>query len=117
MKKQSLMEIEDFYIQRGYSGERLQKALKEDKEYQKLFMERKKKLSKQTKATFLEKKKYVLSTDTDFEILSKCKQLQKYKLMTTDKALVELIKSQLEDDWRKPLIQALNRLQRKYRKN
>jgi len=70
----------------------------------------------QAKATSSEKKKYALSTDADFEILHQCKQLQKYKLTAVDAELVKLIKSQLEDDWRKPLIKALNRLQGKYRK-
>ncbi len=116
MKKQSLMEIENFYIQRGYYGERLRMALKRDKEYQKLLKERRRKISTQIKSSSLERKKFVLSTDADFEILGKCKQLQKCRLKTSDKKTVKLIKSQLEDDWRKPLIQALNRMLTKYQK-
>ena len=56
------------------------------------------------------KKKYKLPTKEDREILEKCKKLEKLKLNAKDKALVALIKSQLEDDWRKPLIETLNKL-------
>jgi bifunctional DNA-binding transcriptional regulator/antitoxin component of YhaV-PrlF toxin-antitoxin module len=116
VKTQSLMQIEDFYIQRRFTGEKLRKALKADKEYQKLLKVRRKTLGAQLGATTADRKKYVLSTDKDFEILTTCKQLQKHKLNNTEKKLVKLIKSQLEDDWRKPLIQELNLLLRKYQK-
>ncbi len=117
MKKKfkSLQEIEDFYVRLGYRGNKLREALSKDKEYQRLLKERKQKLTKQFKVTSREKKKYVLSTDADFEILGKCKQLEKLKLTKEDKFLVKLIKSQLEDDWRKSLIQTLNKLLKKYK--
>lgn len=117
MKKKfkSLQEIENFYVRLGYRGNKLREALSKDKEYQKLLKERRKKLTKQFKVTQSEKKKYVLSTDTDFEILEKCKQLEKLNLSKEDKFLVKLIKSQLEDDWRKSLIQTLNKLLKKYK--
>ncbi len=108
MRKQSPQVIEDFYLRLGYSGERLRKALKKDKEYQKLLNARKQKLSKQARATKTESKKYVLSIDADFEILKKC------KLSVPDKEVVKLIKSQLENDWRKRLIQKLDKLQEKH---
>jgi len=57
----------------------------------------------------------VLSLDIDFEILAKCKQLEKLNLSKEDKFLVKLIKSQLEYDWREPLIRTLNKLLRKYK--
>lgn len=79
MKKASLQGIEDFYLQQGYSGEMFRKALKKDKEYQKALEKRKQELSKQA-TTPSERKDYVLSTNTDFEILEKCRQLQKCKL-------------------------------------
>ena len=113
MKKKSLQRIEDFYVNKGYRSDKLSKKLSKDKEYQKLLKERKQRLSKEHKATPSEKKKYVLSTNIDFEILSKCKQLEKQKLSKEKKYWVKLIKSQLEDDWRRPLLRALNRLLKK----
>ncbi|NQU98853.1 hypothetical protein HQ533_05270 [Candidatus Woesearchaeota archaeon] len=65
--------------------------------------------------TPLEKKKYVMPTDRDFEILAKCKELEKLKLTKEDKLLVKFIKTQLERDWRKPLLVKLNKLLRKYK--
>lgn len=56
------------------------------------------------------KKKYKLPTKEDHEILAKCKKLEKLKLNAKDKALVALVKSQLEDNWRKPFIETLNKL-------
>jgi hypothetical protein len=67
------------------------------------------------KITSAEKKRYILSTDTDLEILLKCKQLEKEKLTREDRFLVKFIKTQLEDDWRKPLIKTLNNLLKKYK--
>lgn len=63
-----------------------------------------------------EKKKYILSTDYDFEILAGCRQLENMKLAEEDRSLVKLIKTQLEADWRKPLLSALDKLLRKYKK-
>lgn len=61
-----------------------------------------------------DKKKYVLKTERDVDILLLCKQLEKKKLSQKDRATVKLIKSQLIDDWRKPLEQELNKLTKKY---
>ena len=61
-----------------------------------------------------EKQKYKLPTDADLEILMKCKELEKSELSKEDAQLVELIKSQLEDDWRTPLLEELDRLLKKY---
>lgn len=116
MNKKSLQEIEDFYINLGYRNDRLRKALIKNKNYQKLLGERKQKLTKKIKITLSEKKRYVLSTDTDFEILSKCKKLEKLELKKEDKILIKIIKAQLEDDWRKSLIKMLNELLKKYGK-
>ncbi len=115
-KLSKLQEIEDHYVSLDYIGARLRKVLTKDKEYQKLLKERKQKLTKQFKITSAEKKKYVLLTDTDFEILGKCKQLEKVKLNKDDKFLVEIIKTQLEADWRKYLLKTLNKLMKKYKK-
>jgi len=64
--------------------------------------------------TKLEQKKYVMPTNKDYEILSKVKQLEVLKLSKHDNRLVWLIKTQLESDWRKYLIQVLNNLLRQY---
>lgn len=77
--------------------------------------ERKEKLLKEYKVMKKEREKYVLSTHRDFEILRKCKELEKMKLSKQDKALVKFIKTQLERDWRKPVLKELERLFKKYR--
>lgn len=64
----------------------------------------------------VKKKKYALKTKRDCEILNKCKQLEKMKLSKEDRALTKLIKTQLEDDWRKYLVMVLNKLLEKYQK-
>ena len=72
-------------------------------------------MAKQIKITSLEKRKYVLAKDIDYEILMKCKELEKLKLSKEDRFLVQFIKTQLEQDWRKPLSIALNKLLKKYK--
>lgn len=62
-----------------------------------------------------DRKKYVLKDSRDWEILKKCRFLQKKKLKKADAALVKFILSQLEDDWRKPLLVFTNKLVRKYK--
>ena len=59
-------------------------------------------------------KKYVLNTKRDITILNSCKKLEKLKLSKADRDLVTLIKTQLERDWRKYLLNALEKLLRKY---
>ncbi len=113
--KKSLDSIAEFYVHRGYTGQRLRQALEKDKEYQGLVRERQKRISKETKVSKKEKARYVLAIDEDFEILKKCKSLLKKGLNKEDKELVELIKTQLEDDWRKPLVKKLNQLLKKYK--
>lgn len=63
--------------------------------------------------TPLEKKKYLLLEKSDFEILGKCKELEKMKLNKADKEMVKFIKTQLERDWRKYLLKELNELLKK----
>ncbi len=111
----NLDEIAEFYISRGYKDHKLRQVLEKDKEYQKLIKARKNKLQTETKITNTERKKYVLSVERDFEILKKCKSLEKLKLSNEDKVTVRLIMTQLEADWRKLLINKLNVLLRKYR--
>jgi hypothetical protein len=115
MKKESLQQIEKFYIERGYAGERLRAALAKDKEYNKILAKRKQKLTTQLKVTAAEKRKYVLSIDEDFEILAKCKKLEKRKISGEDRQAVKFIKTQLEHDWRQSLSKALDKLLKKYK--
>ena len=65
-------------------------------------------------ATAQEKKRYVLSTLNDLKILADCKRLEKLRLAKHDKELVKLIKTQLRHEWRKPLLQQLDKLMKKY---
>ena len=66
------------------------------------------------KVTHAEKGKYVLSTKLDYEILEKCKQLEKLSLDSNDKAFVKFARTQLEKNWRTPLLKKLNEVLRKY---
>jgi len=74
-------------------------------------------MAKKYKPTRSETKKYILSKNTDIEILIKCNQLEKTKLTKEDKFIIKLIKTQLENDWRKPLLKTLNKLLKKYKKD
>lgn len=109
-KRKSLQEIEDFYISHDYVGEKLRRILLKDKDYLKLLKERKQQLTKRTTLTKTEKRKYVMSTDKDYEILSKVKQLEKLNLDKEEKFLVRFILTQLEQDWRKGLIKELDKI-------
>lgn len=68
------------------------------------------------KLTKTEQRKYVMSTNEDYEILKKIKQLEKLKLTKEEKMLIWLIKTQLESKWRRYLLQTLNKLLKKYQK-
>ncbi len=68
------------------------------------------------KLTALERKKYLMPEERDWIILKKIKKLEEKKLSKEDKLLVKLIKTQLEKDWRKPLIIKLDKLSKKYKK-
>ncbi len=116
MKNDSLQRIEDFYQNQGYEGNELRKILLKDKDYLGLLNEKKKKLTKKASLTKAEEKKYVLSTDEDYEILSKVKQLEKRDLNKEEKFLVKLIRTQLEHDWRKWLVKELDKILLKYGK-
>lgn len=114
--RKSLQKIEDFYISRGYKGDKLRKILLKDKDYQKILKERKQKLSKKILLTKREKRKYVMSLNQDYEILSKVKRLEKLKLNKEERFLIKLIKTQLERDWRKWLIKELDKILLKYKR-
>lgn len=110
----TLQEIEDYYIRMGFRGSRLRQVLEKDSKYQKLLSSRRKKLRKRFKITGKDEKRYVLSTDSDYEILNKIYKLEKKKLNNEDKRLVKFIRTQLEYDWRRPINELLDRLLKKY---
>lgn len=64
--------------------------------------------------TSLERKKYPLSEEGDIEILFKIKKLERRRLLPEDRRLVKLIRTQLEKDWRKPLIKELDKISGRY---
>lgn len=61
-----------------------------------------------------DKKKLVLEEKRDYEILEKIYQLERKKLNKKQRELVKFLKTQLEDDWRRPLLRFLNKLLKKY---
>ncbi|MBD3304524.1 hypothetical protein GF343_05230 [Candidatus Woesearchaeota archaeon] len=54
-----------------------------------------------------EKKKYPMPEKDDFVILDLIHDLEKHRMSSTEKFIVLWTRTQLEDDWRKPLIQIL----------
>lgn len=66
--------------------------------------------------TDYEKRNYVFKEKKDFVILSKIKELEKNKLSKADIEIVKLIRTQLKDNWRSPLINYLDKLLKKYKK-
>src|SRR3989344_4681886 len=99
--KKSLQDIEDFYVNKGHVGNKLRKILEKDKDYVRLVKLRKERLTKELSLSTNETKKYVMSTDKDYDILSKVKVLEKLKLNKEEKFIIKLIRTQLEHDWRK----------------
>ncbi len=57
--------------------------------------------------------KYVLKEKRDLEILALCDKMEGKRLSKPDRKLVKLIKTQLEEDWRTPLLQALKNVARR----
>ncbi len=71
---------------------------------------------KDLKLTKYEKKNYILANKKSQTILTKVKELEKYKLNAKDKEIIKLIRTQLKRDWETPLITYLDKLLRKYKK-
>ena len=117
MTKRSLQKIEDFYKNKGYSGSELKKILKKDREWVALVKLRKQNISKTFRLTKHEQNKYVMSTNEDYEILQKVKELEKMKLTKEEKEIVSLIKSQLIYDWRGPLLIKLKKIMQRHQHN
>lgn len=63
-----------------------------------------------------EKKRYILSEEKDYMILEKIHELETKNLSTEDKKLVKFIRTQLEKEWRTPIIKFLDKLLGKYKK-
>ncbi len=113
-KKKSLQAIQDFYQRKGLQGSALRRALVRDAEYKSILEERKKKLTSNFKLNTKEKKKYVLSLNEDYGILRMIKVLEREKLTKEDKEIISLLRTQLEHDWRKPLLTYLDKMIKKY---
>lgn len=110
----TLQEIEDHYLRQGLTGERLRQALEEDIEFQELLKDRKSKVRDKRGITEEEEKEYLLPNDEDYEILSTLKVLEGKDLSEHDKEVVKLMKTQLKEDWRTPLLERLKQLTQKY---
>ncbi len=63
-----------------------------------------------------DKKRYVLAEERDYIILGKIYQLEKCKLSLAEKKIINLVRTQLERDWRKSLIEFLDGMAKKYKK-
>jgi len=62
-----------------------------------------------------ERKKYPLKESEDVEILGKIHELEELPLSVEDKELVDFVRSQLEEDWRTPIFELLEKLLKKYK--
>ncbi len=58
------------------------------------------------------RKKYVLKEKHDLEILALCNELEAKRLSKSNRKLVKLIKTQLEEDWRTPLLNVLKKIEK-----
>lgn len=112
--KKSLQQIEDHYINLGYSGDRLRIALTNDHEYQVFLAHKKLTINNKHNVLTDDINRYVLSTEQDYLICSICNKLLSNNLNADDKSTVELIKSQLLEEWRKPLLDKLNEIEQRY---
>jgi len=65
------------------------------------------------KITPADRKKYAFVKEIDKEIILKIKKLERKKLSKEDKKMLKFIKSQMEFDWRKPLIKELEKIEKK----
>lgn len=60
-----------------------------------------------------DKNRLLLEEKRDYEILGMIYELENRKLKKEQKELVKFLKSQLEDDWRKPLLGFVRKLTKK----
>ena len=113
---QSLDSIAEFYLGLGFRGCQLRKVLEQDHEYQQLLQARRLQLDTRYINTVSEAERdmYLLSVQEDFEILEKCKRIERARISAEDRLLTRLIKTQLKDDWRTDILETLNGLLNKY---
>jgi hypothetical protein len=104
---EQINEIIDWYAQQGLTGEELRKALGTDKTYQKLKLALKK-MRKKRIASLEEEKRYPLDTKLDLNILSKIHEAESLELSENERFLISFIRTQLEEDWRGPLLAVLD---------
>lgn len=64
-----------------------------------------------------EKKKYWILEKRDIQILNLIHELEKIKLSSYEKFLILWTRTQLEKDWRKPLLQILRIMKKNSNKN
>ena len=95
-ENKSLQVIEDYYYRKGLRGDALRKTAQKDREYAQILKERWSRLTKKFHIRPKDRNRYVLSTDQDYEILDKIYRLEEKKLSDQDKALVKLVRTQLE---------------------
>jgi len=62
-----------------------------------------------------EKRKYLFLEKRDYVILNKIHQLEERSLSSQDRKLAIFLRTQLEQDWRTPLVRFLNTLLKKYK--
>jgi len=60
-------------------------------------------------------KKYLLLENRDYEILEKIYKLENKALSPEDKKIVSFLRTQLEKDWRTPLVKFLDKLLKRYK--
>lgn len=113
----SLQALQDQYEQQGLRGEELRHALERDTEYQRVLAEKQAQFTVRVAVTPEEQQRYVFATDRDYEILAKCRALEVKQLSEADARIVQLIRTQLETDWRTPLLAELDRLLERYGSN
>ena len=111
----SLQQLQDYYVNQGLAGERLREALENDQKYQRFLEERKSKLQAVNQIPEEDAKKYLFVTDKDYKTIGKIYELEKRSLSTADKGLVEFKRTQLELDWRSPILDKLDVLLGKYK--
>jgi len=61
-----------------------------------------------------DKKRLLLEEKRDYEILEMIYELEKRKLSKEQEELVRFLKSQLEDDWRKPLLRFVKKFVKQF---
>lgn len=112
---QKLQQIEDFYISQGLKGESLRNALEKDQDYQRLLGIKKAEIKERYGISPEDEKKYVLPTEKDYQILATIRELKQKDITDGDRTTLDLIETQLLDDWRTPLEKSLEEIKRKYK--